>query len=222
MFQNKYSIIVAGGSGNRMKSELPKQFIELAGKPILMHTIEAFHFDDIKIILVLPKAQIEFWKDLVVEHQFNVPHEIIEGGEARFHSVKNGLESIKSSTGLVAIHDGVRPLIKQAIIYESFATAERLGNAIVSVGLKDSIRSVSEYENRQEDRSKFRLIQTPQTFQLQLIKAAFEQDYSPLFTDDASVLEMAGYQINLIEGDYRNIKITTPEDLIIAQSLLQA
>lgn len=218
----KYAIIVAGGSGTRMKSDLPKQFLELLGKPILMHTIEAFHFDDIKIILVLPKTQIEFWKELVIQHQFSVPHEIVEGGEARFHSVKNGLESIKSSTGLVAIHDGVRPLIKQAIISESYTAADRHGNAIVSIGLKDSIRSVSDSENRQEDRSKFRLIQTPQTFQLQLIKSAFEQPFNPIFTDDASVLEMAGHKINLIDGDYQNIKITTPEDLTVAQSLLKA
>lgn len=218
----KYAIIVAGGSGTRMKSDLPKQFLELLGKPILMHTIEAFHFDDIKIILVLPKTQIEFWKELVIQHQFSVPHEIVEGGEARFHSVKNGLESIKSSTGLVAIHDGVRPLIKQAIISESYTAADRHGNAIVSIGLKDSIRSVSDSENRQEDRSKFRLIQTPQTFQLQLIKSAFEQPFNPIFTDDASVLERAGHKINLIDGDYQNIKITTPEDLTVAQSLLKA
>lgn len=218
----KYAIIVAGGSGTRMKSDLPKQFLELLGKPILMHTIEAFHFDDIKIILALPKTQIEFWKELVIQHQFSVPHEIVEGGEARFHSVKNGLESIKSSTGLVAIHDGVRPLIKQAIISESYIAADRHGSAIVSIGLKDSIRSVSDSENRQEDRSKFRLIQTPQTFQLQLIKSAFEQPFNPIFTDDASVLEMAGHKINLIDGDYQNIKITTPEDLTVAQSLLKA
>lgn len=218
----KYGIIVAGGSGTRMKSDLPKQFLELLGKPILMHTIEAFHFDDIKIILVLPKTQVEFWKELVIKHQFSVPHEIVEGGEVRFHSVKNGLESIKSSTGLVAIHDGVRPLIKQAIISESYTAADRHGSAIVSIGLKDSIRSVSDSENRQEDRSKFRLIQTPQTFQLQLIKSAFEQPFNPIFTDDASVLEMAGYKINLIDGDYQNIKITTPEDLTVAQSLLKA
>ncbi|NVK84748.1 MAG: 2-C-methyl-D-erythritol 4-phosphate cytidylyltransferase, partial [Cytophagia bacterium] len=124
--------------------------------------------------------------------------------------------------GLVAIHDGVRPLIKQHIISESFTAAERNGNAIVSIRLKDSIRSVSDSGNKQEDRSKFRLIQTPQTFQLQLIKAAFKQPYDPIFTDDASVLERAGHKINLIDGDYQNIKITTPEDLTVAQSLLKA
>lgn len=218
----KYAILVAGGSGTRMKSELPKQFIKLAGKPILMHTLEAFHFDDIQIILVLPESQIPYWKELVDEHQFKIPHNIIAGGEQRFHSVKNGLSSIKADDGLVAIHDGVRPLIKRQIISESFVQAKRAGNAIASIQLKDSIRSITPHANQQEDRTNFRLIQTPQTFKIQLIKRAFEQEYTPSFTDDASVLEQAGHSINLIEGDYKNIKITTPEDLLVAETLLKA
>lgn len=218
----KYAIIVAGGSGTRMKSELPKQFIKLAGKPILMYTLEAFHFDDIQIILVLPESQIPYWKELVDEHQFKIPHNIIAGGEQRFHSVKNGLSSIKADDGLVAIHDGVRPLIKRQIISESFEQAKRAGNAIASIQLKDSIRSITPHANQQEDRTNFRLIQTPQTFKIQLIKRAFEQEYTPSFTDDASVLEQAGHSINLIEGDYKNIKITTPEDLLVAETLLKA
>ena len=218
----KYAVIVAGGNGTRMQSELPKQFIELEGKPILMHTLEAFAFDNIQIILVLPKSQINFWMELIQLHNFQVPHSIVEGGEARFHSVKNGLDSISDNVGLVAIHDGVRPLIKQHIISESYTIAANKGNAIVSIGLKDSIRSVAGTKNQQEDRSNYRLIQTPQTFQIQLIKAAFNQPFDPLFTDDASVLEKAGHQINLIDGDYQNIKITTPEDLVVAQSLLKA
>ena len=218
----KYAIVVAGGSGTRMKSELPKQFIKLAGKPILMHTLEAFHFDNIQIILVLPESQIPYWKELVDEHQFKIPHNIIAGGEQRFHSVKNGLSSIKADDGLVAIHDGVRPLIKRQIISESFEQAERAGNAIASIQLKDSIRSITPHANQQEDRTNFRLIQTPQTFKIQLIKRAFEQEYTPSFTDDASVLEQAGHSINLIEGDYKNIKITTPEDLLVAETLLKA
>lgn len=218
----KYAIIVAGGSGTRMKSELPKQFIKLAGKPILMHTLEAFHFDNIQIILVLPKSQIPYWKELVDEHQFKIPHNIIAGGEQRFHSVKNGLSSIKADDGLVAIHDGVRPLIKRQIISESFEQAKRAGNAIASIQLKDSIRSITPQSNQQEDRTNFRLIQTPQTFKVQLIKRAFEQEHTPSFTDDASVLEQAGHSINLIEGDYKNIKITTPEDLLVAETLLKA
>lgn len=216
----KYAVIVAGGRGNRMKSELPKQFIELAGKPILMHTLEAFHFDEIQILLVLPSDQIEFWKELVVKHGFQTPHRLVVGGEARFHSVLNGLNAIPDNEGLVAIHDGVRPLIDREIISNSFNAAEKHGNAIVSVQLKDSIRSISNFGNKQEDRSAFRLIQTPQTFRLELIKNAFLQDFDPLFTDDASVLEKAGQQIHLIDGSYQNIKITTPEDLLIAESFL--
>lgn len=216
----KYVVIVAGGSGSRMKSELPKQFIELAGLPILMHTLKAFHFDGIKIILVLPEQQITFWQQLISRHQFDVPHEIVKGGVARFHSVKNGLDAIQETKGLVAIHDGVRPLIDREIITNSYKQAATYGNAIVSVALKDSIRSISENGNQQEDRSKFKLIQTPQTFQLKLIKDAFLQEYDPLFTDDASVLEKAGHHIHLIDGSYQNIKITTPEDLLTAESFL--
>lgn len=216
----KYAVVVAGGSGTRMKSELPKQFIELAGKPILMHTLEAFHFDDIQILLVLPSDQIDFWKELVVKHAFQIPHRLVVGGEARFHSVLNGLNAIPDKEGLVAIHDGVRPLIDRAIITNSFEQAKEHGNAIVSIPLKDSIRSISDFGNKQEDRSAFRLIQTPQTFRLELIKDAFLQDFDPLFTDDASVLEKAGHQIHLIDGSYQNIKITTPEDLLIAESFL--
>ena len=216
----KYAVIVAGGSGTRMQSEIPKQFIELKGLPILMHTINAFHFDNIQIILVLPGDQIDFWKQLIDQYDFKTPHQTVIGGSERFDSVKNGLKSISSEEGLVAIHDGVRPLIDRKIINRSFEVASKNGNAIVSIALKDSIRSVDPTANRQEDRSRFRLIQTPQTFQLKLIKQAFEQPFDPLFTDDASVLEKAGFSINLIEGSYQNIKITTPEDLLIAESFL--
>ncbi|HEY9118050.1 MAG TPA: 2-C-methyl-D-erythritol 4-phosphate cytidylyltransferase [Roseivirga sp.] len=216
----KYAVIVAGGSGTRMQSEIPKQFIELKGLPILMHTINAFHFDNIQIILVLPGDQIDFWKHLIDQYDFKTPHQTVIGGSARFDSVKNGLKSISTEEGLVAIHDGVRPLIDREIINRSFEEASKNGNAIVSIPLKDSIRSVDSTSNRQEDRSRFRLIQTPQTFQLNLIKQAFEQPFDPLFTDDASVLEKAGFSINLIEGSYQNIKITTPEDLLIAESFL--
>lgn len=219
-FMQKYAVIVAGGSGTRMQSEIPKQFIELKGLPILMYTINAFHYDNIQIILVLPDNQIDFWKQLIDQFGFKTPHQIVIGGSSRFDSVKNGLKSILSDDGLVAIHDGVRPLVNREIINRSFEVASTNGNAIVSIPLKDSIRSVDSTVNRQEDRSRFRLIQTPQTFQLNLIKKAFEQPFDPLFTDDASVLEKAGFSINLIEGSYQNIKITTPEDLLIAESFL--
>ncbi len=217
---HKHAIIVAGGSGTRMQSELPKQFLLLGGKSILMHTIEAFHFDDIQITLVLPKDQIQIWKDLCLKHNFNHAINIVEGGATRFQSVKNGLNSIADSTGLVAIHDGVRPFIHRSIISESFNQASIKGSAITSVPLKDSLREVTSESNHAVDRSKFRLIQTPQTFQLAHIKKAFEKPYQSTFTDDASVFENNGHSINLIEGDYRNIKITTPEDLSVAESFL--
>ncbi len=218
----KFAVIVAGGSGTRMRNEVPKQFIKLLGKPILMRTLEAFNFDSIQIILVLPSTQIDFWKTLIEHHQFEIPHQIVAGGAARFDSVKNGLNSINQEEGLVAIHDGVRPIIDRQIISKSFQRAQEKGNAITSVPLKDSIRSINDTSNKQEDRSTFRLIQTPQTFQLSLIKKAYAQPFNTLFTDDASVLEKAGFNIHLIEGSYRNIKITTPEDLLVAESFLKA
>lgn len=216
----KYAIIVAGGSGTRMQSELPKQFLLLAGKPILMHTIEAFCFDDIQITLVLPKDQIDIWRALCLKYNFSIATNIIEGGATRFQSVKNGLNAINNNHGLVAIHDGVRPLVSQEIISEAFEKAMTLGCAITSVPLKDSLRAINSTSNYAVDRSKFRLIQTPQTFQLHLITEAFERPYQPTFTDDAAVFENSGHSIHLIEGDYRNIKITTPEDLSVAESFL--
>ncbi len=216
----KYAIIVAGGSGARMKSSLPKQFLLLNCQPVLMHTLKAFDFDQIQITLVLPVEQIQFWQKLCKEHSFEVPHKIVHGGETRFHSVKKGLDSIDGNEGLVAIHDGVRPLISRDIVSSSFDQALTHGNAITSVPLKDSLREVSARSNQAVDRSKFRLIQTPQTFQLSLIKEAYETSYQSTFTDDASVFENNGGSIHLIDGDYRNIKITTPEDLLVAESFL--
>lgn len=216
----KYAIIVAGGSGSRMQSQLPKQFLQLNGKPILMHTLEAFSFREIQITLVLPAEQVQHWEELCERNSFTVPHRTIHGGETRFHSVKNGLNSIEEKGGLVAIHDGVRPLISREIISRSFDQAQAHGNAITSVPLKDSLREISSEANQAVDRSKFRLVQTPQTFQLDLIKEAFETPYKDTFTDDAAVFENMGHSIHLIDGDYRNIKITTPEDLLVAESFL--
>lgn len=215
----RYAVIVAGGSGTRMRSQLPKQFISLKGEPILMHTLRAFHSDSIKIVLVLPEHQISFWEELCQKHAFFLKHQVTAGGMTRFESVKNGLSVIPES-GLVAIHDGVRPIVSKKIIEASFTSAQEHGNAIVSVALKDSIRELVQEGNEAVDRSLYRLIQTPQTFQIALIKKAFEAPYSPAFTDDASVLEYSGEKINLIDGDYRNIKVTTSEDLLVAESFL--
>lgn len=218
----KYVVIVAGGSGTRMKREIPKQFIPVAGKPILMHTLLAFYnfSTEINIILVLPESQVLGWKSLCAQYNFDIPHKTTVGGETRFHSVKNGLANINGD-GLVAIHDGVRPLISDQIILNSFAMAQQKGNAITAVPLKDSIRWSNGIDNKVVNRNDYQLIQTPQTFRIGLIKEAFNTGYDPSFTDDASVLEASGTKINLIEGDYSNIKITTPEDLVLAESLLK-
>ena len=218
----KYVIIVAGGSGLRMGSDIPKQFIALKGKPILMRTLKKFQdaFPDIIIKLVLPKDQQEYWRSLCQQYSFSIPHEIVDGGNTRFQSVHSGLKSINATDGIVAIHDGVRPFISTAIILKSFSVAEEFGNATVAVPMKDSIRMVEEDGNFAVDRTSYKVIQTPQTFQLDLIKKAFTTPELPIFTDDASVFEHAGHKIILIEGGYENIKITTPEDLILGEALL--
>jgi 2-C-methyl-D-erythritol 4-phosphate cytidylyltransferase len=220
----EYAIIVAGGSGSRMKSDIPKQFISINGLPILMHTIRAFrgYSPGLSIIVVLPASQFQFWKDLCAKYGFNEDHQLIAGGETRFGSVYNGLGSIQDKDALVAVHDGVRPVISERIISQSFQTAAAKGSAVASVALKDSIRSVDTVGNNIAlDRTSFRLIQTPQTFHLDWMRKAFEQPYRSTFTDCASVLESAGYPIHLIEGSYENIKITSPEDLKWAEIYLK-
>jgi len=222
----EYVIIVAGGSGSRMKSDIPKQFIPVNGLPILMHTIRAFsnYSDTLRIILVLPEAQFTYWNQLCTEFSFAESYSLIVGGETRFHSVKNGLDSITDrDDAFVAVHDGVRPIISKEIILESFQKAVQFGTAVVSVALKDSIRIVENSEkNTAMDRSAFRLIQTPQTFRIDWMKKAFNNPYQSLFTDCASVLEFEGYPIYLTEGSYKNIKITTPEDLKWAEVYLNS
>jgi 2-C-methyl-D-erythritol 4-phosphate cytidylyltransferase len=219
----KYAIIVAGGSGTRMNNSIPKQFILISGKPILMHTIECFqkYSSDINIILVLPIDQFDTWNRLCQEFNFKIDLKIIPGGATRFESVKNGLDSINDLNGLVAIHDGVRPFISYSIIQESFQAAEKYGSGITSIPLKDSIRFVNGEINRSEDRKKFRLMQTPQTFDLSLIKKAYKLTKDIDFTDDATVIEHSGVAVHLIEGSYDNIKITTLEDLYLAEGIMK-
>lgn len=214
----KYAIIVAGGSGSRMKRDIPKQFIEVGGLPILMHTLKRFKEADseIELILVLPESQFEFWNELCSIYP-TVPHQLIKGGKTRFQSGLNGLQVIDNE-GLVAIHDGVRPFVSVEIINESFKVAAEKGTAVVSVPSKDSVR----VNGKSIDRSTVRIIQTPQTFQISLIKKAFETQELSIFTDDASVAEHAGFKIYLIDGNYENIKITTPEDLLWAEVILNA
>ncbi|MFM9841320.1 MAG: 2-C-methyl-D-erythritol 4-phosphate cytidylyltransferase [Cyclobacteriaceae bacterium] len=219
---NEYALIVAGGKGTRIKSFLPKQFIELNGKPILLHTVEAFlrYSDKIKIILVLPEDDFEIWNDITKKFTFSYPIILQKGGETRFQSVKNGLSKMEGE-GLVAIHDGVRPLVSEDIIGASYRLAAVHQSAVAAVRLKESIRITDQDNTKSVDRSKFRLIQTPQTFDLQLIKKAYEIKEDASLTDDASVAERAGHIISLFEGSYENIKITTQEDLIVAKALME-
>ncbi len=218
-----YIIIVAGGSGSRMSSEIPKQFLEVNGLPILMHTINAFHHNKYQpqIILVLAKADEKFWNDLIEKHSFKIPHQIVFGGAQRFHSVKNGLGNIKEENSIVAIHDAVRPLVSQTTISNCFETAIRKGNAIAAIPSKDSIRKLADGKTEALDRKEIYLVQTPQTFQYHQLKKAYQQDYQDSYTDDASVIEKAGFDINLENGDEFNFKITFKEDLIIAEALLK-
>lgn len=218
-----YAIIVAGGSGNRMGSEVPKQFLELAGKPILMHSIEKFYAynSSISIIVVLPEAQQNYWKQLCTQFNFTISHQVVNGGQTRFHSVKNGLGIINDTNGIVAIHDGVRPFVSTSTLNNCFDTAAQLGNATPALPLQDSIRLVTEQTSKAMYRGNFKLIQTPQCFKATILKKAFEQEYNTNFTDDASVVEAINEKINLVEGNIENIKITTPFDLAVAEAIIR-
>ena len=221
---NLYAIVVAGGSGSRMKSNLLKQFLPIGGLPILMHTINRFldYPKTIKIILVLPEQEIVTWGNLCQVYGYeNKEVKVVVGGKSRFQSVKNGLESIEDTVGLVAIHDGVRPFLNKSIIDEGFRTAMEKGNAIVTVPLKDSIRFVNGGENKALDRNNYQLVQTPQTFNLATLKKSYNIEEEAHFTDDASVVEYSGEKITTIKGSYENIKITTPEDLALGAAIIK-
>lgn len=218
----KYVIIVAGGKGLRMGTDLPKQFLVIAGKPVLMHTLSAFYNQDhhTSIILVLPAEQQEYWYELCARYTFDIPHQIVTGGDTRFQSVKNGLD-ILPAEGLTAVHDGVRPLTSEALISAAYQAAEK-HNAVIPV--TDMIESVREInitgQSKSVDRNLYKLVQTPQIFSTGLLKTAYEQPYSPLFTDDASVVESLGKTVTLIPGDRLNIKLTTPTDIWLAEAIL--
>lgn len=216
---DKFAVVVAGGNGLRMETDIPKQFLLLKGKPVLMHTLQKFS-NCKQIILVLPDKQISYWSELCKQYNFLLPHTVVKGGRERFFSVLNGLRDLPDD-GLVAIHDGVRPCLSEQLITNSFDEAEKYGNAVAAVPSKDSIRMVDEEKNIAVDRSKYYLIQTPQTFNLALLKKVYGQTvYKATFTDDASVFESAGNNIHLVKGEYTNIKITTPEDLPLAELFL--
>jgi len=218
---NLYVVIVAGGTGKRMGVDIPKQFLELAGKPVLMHTIEKFrNFDSsIEIITVLPENQLRYWNDLQKRYSFDIPHTLVKGGRHRFISVRHGLEFV-SEQGLVAIHDGVRPLVSLETIRRCFEAAAQYGNAIPVISVNDSVRLVKDDKTEPVNRNSVKQVQTPQVFDAGLIKNAYKQDYDPSFLDDATVLEKTGERIHIVDGNRENIKITNPEDIFIAQTLL--
>lgn len=223
LLSNNYAIIVAGGSGSRMRSAMPKQFLLLNGKPVLMYTVKAFYNSTSapSIIIVLPADYHQYWLNLCKDHDFRIPHHLVNGGDSRFQSVKNGLKLISNPDAIIAVHDAVRPLTSLSAIDESFVHAKKYGNAIVAVKSRDSIRQVKNNMSSALLRDEIYLVQTPQTFQSSLLTEAYQQDYNSEFTDDASVVERLGVNINIIEGSYTNIKITFPEDIAIAEMLLK-
>lgn len=226
----RVAVIVAGGKGLRMGADLPKQFISVGGEPVLMHTLRAFHCFDrqLLLILVLPKSQQDFWKQLCEKHRFEIPHGVADGGETRFHSVKNGLEKVTAQVAesdwdqtLVAVHDGVRPFVSQEVIARCFAVAAEKQSALPVIPVVETVRRLTDGEDSVTvPRDDYRLVQTPQVFNARLLMQAYQQPYIPSFTDDASVVEAAGAPIFLTDGNRENIKITTPFDLVVAEALL--
>lgn len=221
----RYIVIVAGGKGLRMKTDIPKQFLCIAGKPVLMRTIEAFDRWDSNAekIVVLPKEQFDYWNELCQKYSFSISNlRVVPGGETRFHSVKNALDTLPTE-GIVGIHDGVRPLVPAQVIDECFDLKPGEYGAIPAVPVTDSLRQIDASGSHAEDRSRFRAIQTPQVFDLRTLKAAYEKGLPTAhsFTDDASVMEAAGHHIKLVEGSSQNIKITAPTDLLIANAIFE-
>ena len=217
----KYVIIVAGGKGLRMGSDLPKQFLPVGGKPVLMHTLEVFRKYDaaIQLILVLPREQQDFWKQLCREHDFDEEHRVADGGETRFHSVKNGLALVQAP-GLVGVHDGVRPFVSVEVIRRCYDLAEQHKAVIPVVDVVETLRHLTEVGSETVSRNDYKLVQTPQVFDVELLKQAYEQEFTPFFTDDASVVEAMGVPVHLAAGNRENIKITTPFDLKVGSALL--
>lgn len=221
-----YIIVVAGGKGLRMGGDIPKQFLPINGRPVLMRTLERFreYDEDINIILVLPKAQQDYWSQLCSEYDFNIPHQIADGGATRFHSVQNGLRLIPDTAqGIVGVHDGVRPFVNTDVIRHCYEAA-RVHKAVIPVTpVVETLRHINaDGSGDNVLRSDYRLVQTPQTFDIQLLKQANKQQYRESFTDDASVVEGIGQKVTMVEGNRENIKITTPFDLIIAEALCKS
>jgi 2-C-methyl-D-erythritol 4-phosphate cytidylyltransferase len=218
-----YVIIVAGGKGLRMGSDIPKQFLPIGGKPVLMRTLERFrtYSDALQIILVLPEAQQDYWRQLCEEYHFDVEYQLANGGQTRFHSVQNGLALVPDNAeGVVGVHDGVRPFPSIEVIRNCYETAREKKAVIPVIPVVETVRHLENEGSVTVPRSDYRLVQTPQTFDIQLLKAANHQPYNDGFTDDASVVESYGHAITLVEGNRENIKITTPYDMKIAEVLI--
>lgn len=218
----KFIIIVAGGKGLRMGTDIPKQFLPIGGKPVLMHTLEAFYRYDknITMIVVLPESQQAYWNELCHNHHFVLPHKVACGGETRFHSVKNGLALVDDENGLVGVHDGVRPFVAEQVIDTCYREAEKCGAVIPVIDVVETVRHLQGNESHTVNRSEYKLVQTPQVFSVQLLKKAYMQSYCDAFTDDASVVEALGEKVFLVAGNRENIKITTPFDIKIANTLI--
>lgn len=217
----KHVIIVAGGKGLRMGGDIPKQFLPIGGKPVLMRTLEAFYEYDpfIHIVLVLPVSQQAYWKELCRTYGFELSHDIADGGETRFHSVMNGLALVKGE-GVVGVHDGVRPFVAQEVIARCYEEAVTKKAVIPVIGVVETVRRLVGEESETVPRDQYKLVQTPQVFDVVLLRKAYEQPYTDMFTDDASVVEALGEKVWLVEGNRENVKLTTPFDLKLAEILL--
>ncbi|UPL49239.1 2-C-methyl-D-erythritol 4-phosphate cytidylyltransferase [Hymenobacter sublimis] len=220
---SRFVILVAGGSGTRMGTDRPKQFLPLAGEPVLLHTLRRFAEPALRVqecILVLPPDQLEAWQQLCAQYAITLPHTVVIGGATRWASVRNGLAALAAHpAGVVAVHDGVRPLTPASVIEATYQAAYNHGAAVAAVVPKDSVRNLSQQGSYALNRSRLRLVQTPQCFEIELLRRAYQLPELSTFTDDASVVEDL-HPIHLVEGDYRNLKITTPEDLLVAEAIL--
>jgi 2-C-methyl-D-erythritol 4-phosphate cytidylyltransferase len=214
-------IITAGGIGKRMGGNMPKQFIEIAGKPLLIHTLELFYSadPDAQFILTLPSDWKQFWIDLLEKHSCSISHTIVDGGNERYHSIKNALSICTGK--FIAVHDGVRPLVSKETVKRCFESVEQYGQVIPVIPLKESLRQIFDDTSRSVNRSNFCLVQTPQCFKKEVLTKAYTIPYHNGITDDASLVEEAGYIIHLVEGNEENVKITTQLDLIIAEQLVR-
>ena len=220
----KYVIIVAGGKGLRMGTEVPKQFLPVGGKPVLMRTMEAFRAYDeaLEMIVVLPAEQQAYWQELCHNHAFTIPHRVADGGKTRFHSVKNGLDLVDDD-GLVGVHDGVRPFVAREVIAACYHEAETCGAVIPVVDVVETVRHLTiDGRSTTVNRADYKLVQTPQVFRADWLREAYDCPYTSEFTDDASVVEASGRTVALCAGDYANIKITTPTDLLFAEAILKS